>query len=177
MTGGGRITGPKASESMTHGSQAVLKRALRPFIVGMSSSPPPNLLLCTSLARLCLTLFHSGNRQCVGKNLALIELRLVTTLLLKRYKVRFAPDYDPDALMRDLKYQVTAQPGECPTTVGGLSEVCTLSQNLSPHKDDASSSQFQIRLNSTWKWGSTRYIIRWVIDFNASCSKGCERWG
>ena len=56
---------------------------------------------------------RTGPRQCVGKNLAILELRFVTVILLKRFRVGFAIGYDENALMRDLRDQVTAQPGVC----------------------------------------------------------------
>jgi tryprostatin B 6-hydroxylase len=52
-----------------------------------------------------------GSRQCVGKAVAYVELRVVTAILLKNYNVSFAPGYDPDTMWRDMKDQVTAQPG------------------------------------------------------------------
>ncbi|KAK7756273.1 hypothetical protein SLS62_001869 [Diatrype stigma] len=52
------------------------------------------------------------SRQCVGKVLAYAELRLVTAILLQHYNVRFAPGYDPEIMWRDMKDQVTAQPGQ-----------------------------------------------------------------
>ncbi|RYP82600.1 hypothetical protein DL769_001594 [Monosporascus sp. CRB-8-3] len=56
--------------------------------------------------------FSFGSRQCVGKALAYAELRLVTATLLHHYNVRFAPGYDPETMWRDMKDQVTAQPGQ-----------------------------------------------------------------
>lgn len=53
-----------------------------------------------------------GNRQCVGKVLAYTELRLVTATLIKNFYISFAPGYDPDTMWRDMKDQVTAQPGK-----------------------------------------------------------------
>ncbi|GAP85610.1 putative cytochrome P450 [Rosellinia necatrix] len=55
--------------------------------------------------------FSVGNRQCVGKGLAYIELRMVTATLVKHYNVRFAPGYDPESMWRQMRDQVTAQPG------------------------------------------------------------------
>ncbi|KAI0202865.1 cytochrome P450 [Astrocystis sublimbata] len=55
--------------------------------------------------------FSVGNRQCVGKGLAYVELRMVTALLLIQYNVRFAPGYDPESMWQQMKDQVTAQPG------------------------------------------------------------------
>ena len=47
----------------------------------------------------------------MGKSLALVELRLTIAILLKHFDVAFAPDYDTDIMWRDMKDQVTAQPG------------------------------------------------------------------
>lgn len=55
----------------------------------------------------------TGTRQCVGKNLALTEIRLVVAMLLKRFKVSFPIEQNVDSVIDDMKDQVTAQPGEC----------------------------------------------------------------
>ncbi|GAW16489.1 hypothetical protein ANO14919_059180 [Xylariales sp. No.14919] len=55
--------------------------------------------------------FSVGSRQCVGKGLAYVELRMVTAILAKNYNVRFAPGYNPDSMWREMRDQVTAQPG------------------------------------------------------------------
>ncbi|PSN65038.1 cytochrome P450 monooxygenase-like protein [Corynespora cassiicola Philippines] len=55
--------------------------------------------------------FSIGGRQCVGKILALVELRLTTAILLQHFDIKFAPGYDPDTMWRGMKDQVTAQPG------------------------------------------------------------------
>ncbi|KAI1451035.1 cytochrome P450 [Annulohypoxylon stygium] len=56
--------------------------------------------------------FSVGPRQCTGKTLAYVELRHVIIRLLRRYDVDFAPGYDPMTMWRDLRDQVTAQPGK-----------------------------------------------------------------
>ncbi|KAI5919296.1 cytochrome P450 [Camillea tinctor] len=56
--------------------------------------------------------FSYGARYCLGKNMAYVELRLVTAILLKNYNVSFAPGYNPDTMWRDMKDQVTCQPGK-----------------------------------------------------------------
>ncbi|KAI4858741.1 cytochrome P450 monooxygenase-like protein [Hypoxylon rubiginosum] len=56
--------------------------------------------------------FSFGSRQCVGKVLAYAELRLVIAVLIKHFTVQFAPGYDPETMWRDMKDQVTAQPGQ-----------------------------------------------------------------
>lgn len=78
---------------------------------------PPNLIHTLPFQSLPpppgSSLHVPGSRQCVGKGLALVELRLVAAVLLKRFKVRFADGHDPETLWRDLRDQVTAQPGQC----------------------------------------------------------------
>ena len=54
-----------------------------------------------------------GPYSCVGKNLALLEVRIVTALLLMKYTIRFAPGEDCSAMFRDLKDVFTVSPGKC----------------------------------------------------------------
>jgi cytochrome P450 len=81
------------------------KSAFAPFGVGklFFSAPIDDspILTCISL----------GRRVCVGKNLALTQIRLVATILLSRYHVRFAPGETGEAVERDMRDQLTAQPG------------------------------------------------------------------
>ncbi|KAI4290014.1 MAG: hypothetical protein L6R35_000705 [Caloplaca aegaea] len=73
--------------------------------------------------RLCPPALSGGSRmtsdeglwidKCVGKNLALTEIRLVVAMLLKRFKVSFPVEQNVDSVIDDMKDQVTAQPGEC----------------------------------------------------------------
>ena len=51
----------------------------------------------------------TGRRICVGKNLALTHIRLVTATLLLKYCVRFAPGENGEAVERDIRDQLTAQ--------------------------------------------------------------------
>ncbi|KAK7757123.1 hypothetical protein SLS62_000670 [Diatrype stigma] len=53
--------------------------------------------------------FGVGSRACVGKGLALTQIRLVTAKLVKKYHVRFAPDCRPELVERDMRDQMTAQ--------------------------------------------------------------------
>lgn len=55
--------------------------------------------------------FGVGRRVCVGKNLALTQIRLVAIILLSRYRVHFAPGETGEAVERDMRDQLTAQPG------------------------------------------------------------------
>ncbi|KAL8754101.1 MAG: hypothetical protein Q9184_005223 [Pyrenodesmia sp. 2 TL-2023] len=55
--------------------------------------------------------FAQGRYGCVGKNLALSELRFVTALLVKKYAISFAPGEDGVCVTGDLRDQFTAAPG------------------------------------------------------------------
>ncbi len=55
----------------------------------------------------------TGRRICVGKNLALTQIRLVTAVLLTKYHVCFALGEDGEAVERDMRDQLTAVPGKC----------------------------------------------------------------
>jgi cytochrome P450 len=56
--------------------------------------------------------FSFGARHCLGKSMGFDEMRLSVSMLLRNYDVSFAPDYDEDTMWRDLKDQVTSQPGK-----------------------------------------------------------------
>ncbi|KAI0417001.1 cytochrome P450 monooxygenase-like protein [Xylaria grammica] len=55
--------------------------------------------------------FSAGARYCLGKNMALHSLRIAVTILLQDYDVDFAPGYDEETMWRDMRDQVTCQPG------------------------------------------------------------------
>ncbi|PLB38295.1 cytochrome P450 [Aspergillus candidus] len=58
--------------------------------------------------------FGLGNTSCVGKNLALAQIRLVTAALVSRYKMQFAPGTEEGvSVEKNMRDQLTAQPGEC----------------------------------------------------------------
>jgi len=53
-----------------------------------------------------------GRYTCIGKNLALSEIRVVTSLLVSKYHIRFASNDDGSRVERDMKDQFTAAPGQ-----------------------------------------------------------------
>ncbi|KAI1642067.1 cytochrome P450 [Daldinia loculata] len=55
--------------------------------------------------------FSTGGRQCVGKPIAYAELRLFAAGLVRDFHLKFAPGYDPMTMWREMKDQITAQPG------------------------------------------------------------------
>lgn len=56
--------------------------------------------------------FSQGRYSCVGKNLALAELRYVTAILVKNYTVHFAPGQSVEKVEAEMRDQFTASPGE-----------------------------------------------------------------
>ncbi|RYP42639.1 hypothetical protein DL767_000008 [Monosporascus sp. MG133] len=55
--------------------------------------------------------FSQGRFNCVGKNLAMSEMRFVIALLIKRFEVGFGGDNKGEKLFADLRDQFTAAPG------------------------------------------------------------------
>ena len=47
--------------------------------------------------------FSTGPANCVGKNLALLEMRLAVAAIVQRFDVKFAPGYDPTKWEEDLQ--------------------------------------------------------------------------
>ena len=55
----------------------------------------------------------TGRTSCVGKNLAMAQLRLVAAALLRSYHIRFASaEPGGEAVERDMRDQLTANPGQ-----------------------------------------------------------------
>lgn len=90
------------------------KRGFAPFSQGTHIA---SFLL--SQAHLCVSLLHppalmpqrTGHYGCVGKNLALLELRFVFALLVQRYDIGFAPGEDGVRVWKEMKDQFTAALG------------------------------------------------------------------
>ncbi|OQE89490.1 hypothetical protein PENNAL_c0014G05119 [Penicillium nalgiovense] len=58
--------------------------------------------------------FGVGRTSCVGRHLALAQIRLVTASLVFHYRITFASgENNGEAVERDMKDQLTAQPGAC----------------------------------------------------------------
>lgn len=55
--------------------------------------------------------FSQGRYSCVGKNLALAELRCVTAMLVAKYEIQFAKGEDGGAVKGQMRDQFTAAPG------------------------------------------------------------------
>ncbi|EAA65327.1 hypothetical protein AN0008.2 [Aspergillus nidulans FGSC A4] len=58
--------------------------------------------------------FGVGSTSCVGKSLALAQIRLVTAALVSKYKFQFTPGMGSgEAVEGEMREQLTAQPGHC----------------------------------------------------------------
>ncbi|RWA10857.1 hypothetical protein EKO27_g4259 [Xylaria grammica] len=58
--------------------------------------------------------FSLGKFGCIGKSLAMIEMRFVIALLLKRFEIEFQENDKGEVLFADLKDQFTFAPGDLP---------------------------------------------------------------
>ncbi|KAI0534869.1 cytochrome P450 [Xylaria digitata] len=58
--------------------------------------------------------FSLGKFGCIGKSLAMIEMRFVIALLLKKFEIEFQGNDKGEALFADLKDQFTFAPGDLP---------------------------------------------------------------
>lgn len=54
---------------------------------------------------------HVGKHNCIGKHLALDEVRSVVALLVSHFDISYAPGEDGTTVWRDLKDQFNAHPG------------------------------------------------------------------
>ncbi|KAL8793721.1 MAG: hypothetical protein Q9195_003662 [Heterodermia aff. obscurata] len=81
-------------------------------LLPFAPSPPSNLPHPKPIDITNQPLHNAGRYMCIGKNLALMELRIVTALLVSRYEISFAPGEDGTSLFRDMKDAFTAAPGD-----------------------------------------------------------------
>ena len=56
--------------------------------------------------------FGAGRTMCVGMGLAITQIRLVSASLVKGFRISFPPGDDGEALLRDMRDQLTSQPGK-----------------------------------------------------------------
>ena len=61
--------------------------------------------------------FSFGPANCVGKNMALLEMKIVICHLMQRLELRLAPGWDPTEWDRTLKAYFVMQTGELPVIV------------------------------------------------------------
>ncbi|KAI0118991.1 cytochrome P450 monooxygenase-like protein [Daldinia grandis] len=133
MTGTGRITGPNGflfdgtfipPFTRITAPKYVIMRMEASFVFPNEFIPErwyskPELV-CDERA---FAPFGFGNRMCTGKSLAHMELCLAISTLVRRYKISFAPGYDPQTMWRDMKDQITAQPGRVLCIFEPLSDI------------------------------------------------------
>ncbi|KAI3343256.1 cytochrome P450 monooxygenase-like protein [Ustulina deusta] len=121
MTGGNRITGPNGmlidDVLIPPGVKVTCPKYVLHRMESMWVQPNefiperwysrPELIL----DKRAFSPFSTGARYCLGKNMAMNALRLVVTIILQDYDVGFAPGYDEETIWRDMRDQVTCQPG------------------------------------------------------------------
>ena len=61
--------------------------------------------------------FSFGPSNCVGKNLALQEMRMVLVHLMHRFSFRFADNYDPEQYERNIEDRFVVSVGRLPVVV------------------------------------------------------------
>lgn len=61
--------------------------------------------------------FSMGPANCAGKNIAVIELRVVVALLTQRFNIQFAPGYDPKEYKEKLLDIFVTQVGDLPVSL------------------------------------------------------------
>ena len=81
------------------------KSAYAPFALGLPFVPP-------CFARKVYSRMCTGRYSCVGRVLALQELRYVTALLASKYDISFPPGEDGRSVEEDTLDQFTSNPGE-----------------------------------------------------------------
>ena len=88
-------------------------RAFAPFGMGKSSGIK-NCVSTNYIWNTMMTIFPTlGRTLCVGKNLAMAQMRLVAASILTKHDIDFAPgEENGKAVERDLKDQLTANPGK-----------------------------------------------------------------
>ena len=55
---------------------------------------------------------REGRTSCVGKNLALTEIRMVVASLLSSFRIAFVSGDNGEAVERDMRDQLTGNPGD-----------------------------------------------------------------
>lgn len=61
--------------------------------------------------------FSYGPANCAGRNLALVEMRMVVALLVQRFDMKFAAGYDPGSWNKAIKDWFVVKVGELPVTL------------------------------------------------------------
>jgi cytochrome P450 len=56
--------------------------------------------------------FNLGRHSCPGKNIGLMELRIITAVLITKFKVSLAPGEDGLEVSEKMRDTFTAQPGD-----------------------------------------------------------------
>lgn len=61
--------------------------------------------------------FSYGPANCAGRNLAMVEMRMVVALLMQRFEMRFADGYDPSQWDEDIQDMLIMKNGKLPVVL------------------------------------------------------------
>lgn len=89
--------------------------------VGLSKVEPGNVAQSDSgevrMNAAAFIPFSYGPANCAGRNLALVEMRMVVALLIQRFDMTFAAGYNPGSWNKAIKDWFVVKVGELPVTL------------------------------------------------------------
>ncbi len=94
-------------------SQSDGMRNRRWFVTGQPTFPLVLVRYICSFSNAAFPLIDiaQGHHSCIGQFLASDHMRLVTSRLVKKYHIRFAPDETGDRVVNEMRDQFTTNPG------------------------------------------------------------------
>lgn len=81
---------------------------------GLQAAPEKEPLVHTPAAFLP---FSVGPANCVGKNLAMMEMRMVLCHMMQRLEIRFDPAFDPETWVEKMEDRFVLRTGPLPIVV------------------------------------------------------------
>ena len=70
-----------------------------------------SLTLIMSQPSLFADLYDAGKSSCIGKNLALMDIKLVISSIVQKYHINFDPLKDSRSVLTDMQDHFTVTPG------------------------------------------------------------------
>ena len=102
----------KLVSSFRRGGIADPKWSKTDALSSLSPKVRPSLILSPEWDELAYLFYSTGRYNCVGKSLALPELRYVVRSSVTRFEICFCPGDDGQQVEKDMKDQFTAGPGK-----------------------------------------------------------------